>query len=303
MKVLMVSKALVVGMYQRKLEELAALPDVQLTVAVPPYWREKAQEMRLERSFDRGYQLKVTPMRFNGHYHVHYYPQLDALLDAVRPDILHFDEEPYNLSTWLALRAARHRRIPLVFYSWQNIMQRYPPPFRWLESDVLNHSALGLAGSSDAATVLREKGFAGPIEVVPQFGIDPELFTPPAVDITKDGPLLVGFVGRLVEGKGLQILLRALADIPQDWQLDVIGTGPTRDEQQALARSLGIEARVRFLGQLPSTEMPARVRQFDLLVAPSLTTKRWKEQFGRMLVEAMACEVPVIGSDSGEIPG
>ena len=44
------------------------------------------------------------------------------------------------------------------------------------------------------------------------------------------------------------------------------------------------------------------MRRFDVLVGPSLTTPRWKEQFGRMLVEAMACGVPVIGSDSGEIP-
>jgi glycosyltransferase involved in cell wall biosynthesis len=48
--------------------------------------------------------------------------------------------------------------------------------------------------------------------------------------------------------------------------------------------------------------MPAIMRRFDVLVGPSLTTPRWKEQFGRMLVEAMACGVPVIGSDSGEIP-
>ncbi len=48
--------------------------------------------------------------------------------------------------------------------------------------------------------------------------------------------------------------------------------------------------------------MPDQLRRMDLLVLPSLTRPNWKEQFGRVLMEAMACQVPVLGSDSGEIP-
>ena len=53
---------------------------------------------------------------------------------------------------------------------------------------------------------------------------------------------------------------------------------------------------------MPSTEVPAVLRALDVLVLPSLTTPSWKEQFGRVLQEAMACAIPVVGSDSGEIP-
>src|SRR5690242_8688263 len=120
MKVLMISKALVVGAYQRKLEEIARLPGIELTVGVPPYWREGTHELHLERSYCDGYSLQVTPMRFNGRYHLHYYPQLGKLLDRVQPDFLHFDEEAYNLSTWMALRLASARGIPIAFYTWQN---------------------------------------------------------------------------------------------------------------------------------------------------------------------------------------
>ena len=178
MRVLMVSKALVVGAYQRKLEELAALPGIELSVAVPPSWREQGHEMRLTRSYTEGYSLLETPIRLNGHYHVHYYPELPALLDRLRPDVLHIDEEPYNLATWLAIRAAERRGILSLFYAWQNILQRYPPPFRWLEADVLRRAALGIAGNKDGAEVLRAKGYAGPMRVIRQFGIDPELFRP-----------------------------------------------------------------------------------------------------------------------------
>ena len=59
---------------------------------------------------------------------------------------------------------------------------------------------------------------------------------------------------------------------------------------------------MRWLGKLPSLAMPDFLRSLDVLVLPSRTMPNWKEQFGRVLVEAMACETPVIGSDSGEIP-
>jgi glycosyltransferase involved in cell wall biosynthesis len=66
---------------------------------------------------------------------------------------------------------------------------------------------------------------------------------------------------------------------------------------------LDIGERVEFRGQLPSADLPAEYHRFDTLVLPSLTRANWKEQFGRVLVEAMASGVPVIGSDSGAIPG
>jgi glycosyltransferase involved in cell wall biosynthesis len=303
MKILMVSKALVVGTYQGKLEAIASQSGVELTVAVPPFWREKGHDWRLERSFNQGYDLKVLAMRFNGHYHYHYYPQLTRLLDQVRPDLLHFDEEAYNLSTWLALHAARQRGIPMVFFTWQNIPRRYPPPFGWMERTVLGGAAMCLAGSADAAEIVRDKGFKGPIEVIPQFGTDPTLFQPgPGFADNTERPFTVGFVGRLIPAKGLTLLIDALAGMRADWKLAVVGSGPERETAAAHARGLGVAERVQFLGQIPSTAMPEVLRGFDVLAGPSVTTPRWKEQFGRMLVEAMACGVPVIGSDSGEIP-
>ena len=106
MRILMLSKALVVGAYQKKAEELAALPSVELTVAVPPLWREPGVGAQaLERRFTRGYALEVLPIRFNGRHHIHYYPSLGRLVARLRPDVFHIDEESFNLATFLALRA------------------------------------------------------------------------------------------------------------------------------------------------------------------------------------------------------
>src|ERR671933_2077943 len=311
MRVLMISKALVVGAYQRKAEDLARLPGVSLVVAVPPYWREGRHRLELERAYLAGYELVVLPMMLNGHYHVHFDRRLAALMDVVAPDVIHIDEGQYNVATFLALRAAVRRGIPALFFTWQNIAQRYPPPFSLMERYTFAHAAHAIAGNAAAADILRAKGYRGPLAVIPQFGVDPDLFAPRATQVpgcpqhgepSRNPTFVIGFVGRLVAAKGLCVLLEALAGLDGAWELRVVGTGEARAQAEALAGRLGIAQHVVFMGQQPSTAMPAIMRQFDVLVGPSLTTPRWKEQFGRMLVEAMACGVPVIGATSGEIP-
>lgn len=303
-RVLILTKALVVGAYQRKAEELAKLPGMDLTVAVPPYWREGAHRIQLERAYLAGYKLVVLPMVLNGRYHVHFYRRLGALLDAVQPDVFHIDEEQHNLATYQGMRLAAARAIPALFYTWQNIDQRYPPPFSFFERYNLRHAAYAMAGNADAAAIVRDKGYKGPVAVIPQFGVDPELFHL-RDSIERDGPFVIGFVagaGRLIAAKGLHVLLDALGGLPGEWELRVVGTGEAREPAEEQAQRLGISSKTTFLGTQPSTAMPDVIRSFDLLVGPSLTTAHWKEQFGRMLVEAMSCGVPVIGSSSGEIP-
>jgi glycosyltransferase involved in cell wall biosynthesis len=84
--------------------------------------------------------------------------------------------------------------------------------------------------------------------------------------------------------------------------LRILGDGPERSRLERLAGKLGIAHQVEFLGRVPSTDAPQYYRQLDIFVLPSLSRPNWVEQFGRVLVEAMACGVPVVGSASGEIP-
>jgi glycosyltransferase involved in cell wall biosynthesis len=106
----------------------------------------------------------------------------------------------------------------------------------------------------------------------------------------------------LAEVKGVQVLLRALTGLDGDWRLAVAGDGDYRSDLEAMAASLQLADRVSFLGPVSSTEVPDVLRTLDALALPSLTTPTWREQFGRIIIEAMACGVAVVGSDSGEIP-
>lgn len=310
----MLSKAVVVAAYQRKLEELARLPGVELVVLAPPVWRDSRGETRLERVYAAGYDLMTTPIALNGHFHTHFYPRIGQALAAARPDLIHVDEEPYNLATWQALRwAARHSR-PALFFTWQNLPRRYPPPFSWIERYSYRHSAHAIAGNQEAHQVLLAKGYRGPVTVIPQFGIDPQLFDraaqPPLAPPSMQHRLTVGYAGGLVPEKGIDTLLHALAACQQGrggvteqpCRLLLAGGGPQQADLERLAVQLDLGQHVIFLGRVGSTDMPAFFASIDVLVVPSRTTPTWKEQFGRVLVEAMACQTPVIGSDSGEIP-
>lgn len=305
MRVLMISKACVVGAYQRKLEEIAAHNDIELTVAVPPEWRDERGVLKLERTYTNGYRLVVEPIALNGSFHLHFYPQLAKRFAEVKPDIVHIDEEPYNLATWHALRLARRHRARALFFSWQNLSRRYPFPFSAMEADVLRHADYAICGNHDSEKAWRAKGYCGPISVTPQFGVDENLYSlphPPTPSPERRGGFTIAYAGRFVPEKGVDILIRAAAQLDGDYRLALIGAGPRQSALQQLAAECGVGSRLTIRPWMPSTEFPNFLHSIDALVLPSITQSNWKEQFGRVLVEAMACGVPVVGSACGEIP-
>jgi glycosyltransferase involved in cell wall biosynthesis len=329
MRILMLSKALVVGAYQKKAEELARLPGVELTVAVPPLWREPGVgPQALERRFTQGYALEVLPIRFNGRHHVHYYPALERLVARLRPDVFHIDEESFNLATFLAMHAGLRHGARCCFYNWATIDRWYPPPFAFFERYAFRHAAHAIAGAEDAATIIRRHGYGGPISVLPQFGVDPGLFSPTTdhrppttarQEQTNHQPMttdhqsiivgrqssvvgrhfVIGYLGRLVPQKGVLDLVEALPLLPPHARLRLVGEGVLRPQILARAAELGVSAQVELIPW--TNDVPAELRKLDVLALPSHSTPTWKEQFGRVLIEAMSCGVPVVGSSSGEI--
>jgi len=301
LRVTLISKACILGAYQTKLEQIAGHDDIELSVVVPPYWIENGNRLDLERSHTRGYDLVVSPLAFNGRYHLHFYPRLSSVLRQTQPDICHIDEEPYNMATYLAARAARRGGAKCLFFSWQNIMRRYPLPFAAMERAVYRWASCAIAGNQDALAVLRSKGYDGGAKVIPQFGVDPSLFRPHQ---SRSGtrPFTIGFAGRFVPEKGLDTLIDAVENLGGEWRLLLIGDGPLRGHiEERLSRG-GLDARTTSLSRVPSTDMPRHLGAMDVLVLPSIDQPNWREQFGRILIEAMACETPVIGSQAGEIP-
>jgi glycosyltransferase involved in cell wall biosynthesis len=299
MKLLYVSKALVVAAYRDKVRELARHADV--VAVIPERWRPHPEPVR-------NGEVLPWPVWLPGRPHFHLYHGVRGLLDRVRPDLVHIDEEPYSAVTWQLVRACRARRLPALFFTWQSIPKALPPPFAAMRSHVFHSVAGAIAGTERAGQGLRQLGYAGPLQVVPQFGVDVTRFAPrPDLRAERraalgigDGEFVVGFAGRLVPEKGGAVLVDALHDLPAA-RLVVAGEGPERRRLERAARAQ-LNGRVRFEPWQGSLAMPAWLSALDALAVPSLTTRGWEEQFGRILIEAMACGVPVVGSDSGEIP-
>jgi len=309
----MISKALVVGTYQKKLEEIGSFDDIDLTVVVPPHW----EGLPLEKVHTSGYRLVVTDMALNGRFHLHYYPRLKQIILNNGVDIIHIDEEPYNFATFHAMTLAQKHEIKTVVFTWQNLKRRYPPPFSWMERYVINHADALLVGNREAEKVWREKGYTGLMRQIPQFGVDPTIFyrhqqvrrtSKPSVILQRSArrpsqpSLTIGYVGRLVREKGVDILLQAAAQLVGPWDVKILGSGSDRSRLERMAQRLGISARVKFDEWLPSTLLPNYLSSLDVLVLPSISRPNWKEQFGRVLIEAMACEVVTVGARSGAIP-
>jgi glycosyltransferase involved in cell wall biosynthesis len=301
MKVVILSKALVVGVYQKKCEEIAAL-GVDLLALVPSSWREpRVGVTKLDPRFTSGYRLQTLPIVLNGRHHLHFYRKLSAVLARERPDVLHIDEESFNLATFQAMRAGVAVGARCCFYNYANIERFYPPPFNLFERYTFRHAAHAIACNHEAATIIRRHGYRGPLSIIPQFGVDPVLFAPAAAR-PDNLTFTVGYLGRLVPEKGLLDLVEALLDTPPHIRLMLVGDGSQRPAIERRVTELSLAERVNILPAVNSAQVPETLCSFDMLVLPSRTRPNWKEQFGRVLVEAMSCGVPVLGSSSGEIP-
>src|SRR5271156_6635948 len=225
-----------------------------------------------------------------------------------RWDLVHCWEEPYVIAGGqVALLSPAASK--LVFYTFQNIAKRYAPPFSTIERMCAERSAGWLAsGETVAQTQLERCWSRRPCRVMP-LGVDIEMFRPDAVrgramrarlGWNDEGPPVVGFLGRFIEAKGLELLMRLLDETESPWRALFVGGGPGEAALREWASRHG--DRVRIAGGVPHDRVPEHLNAMDLLLAPSQTTARWREQFGRMLIEAFACGVPVLASDSGEIP-
>ncbi len=305
MRVAIVSKTFVAESSQRLLERIAAHPDVELTLITPSEWRnDDGRTLPFVPTYTQGYSVRSLPVVFNGRYHFYVYRGLSAAMRELRPDIVHVDEEPYNPAGAQAQRAALAVGAKSIFVVLQNLYKEYPFPYSALEQYNYSHTAHVIAVNAAAGEVARRKGYEGPLSVFTVYGIDPALYQPaprreprPSSDT-----FIIGYLGRLTLYTGTGLLIEALAGMPAHARLRFIGAGPDEAELRRLAGVHGIAERVEFRAAVPTNQVPAALAEVDALAAPSLTQANWMEQFGRVLIEAMACATPVVGSDSGEIP-
>jgi len=279
--------------------------DIDLQVVTAREWREA--EVDVKGTPDDQFPVAIVRTLFSKHVQLFAWnpTAIVNVLRRHRPHLIDLNHEPFSvgcaqmltLCNWFAPRAA------ILLQTAQNIYRQYPPPFRWSEKHAFRRVDAAYACSETTREVMRSKGFEKPMAIIP-FGVDTRMFaSAPATNRTANEPLTVAYVGRMLPGKGLNILAEALPQLRStNWKLLVVGDGPERPAFERQLRELGVIDRVQFVGAISYDDVPATFKQIDMLVMPTQTTSRIREQFGRVLVEAMASGVPVIGSTSGAIP-
>lgn len=309
MRVLLISHTYFPAHYRGKLRWLATQGGVELTLAALPTLGLASGRVLAFEAVPEPFAVRLLhPLAFRDHNILRLYRpwQMAALLRQVRPDIVHVEAEPHSLSLALMAGLKPHYNYRLAAFTWENIRRPGRPPTGWQEASVMRRVDWMLAGNSEAAGVLRWRGYSGPVSVVPQVGVNPVHFAEPAplptIYTSAGDQPRIGFVGRLVPQKGVLDLLSAFVPLAGKASLLYVGEGPLDSTLRARAKEAGVEDRVTLAGQVPYRDMPAYLKGLDVLVLPSRTTPVWKEQFGHVLAEAMLAGVAVVGSDSGAIP-
>lgn len=244
---------------------------------------------------------------------------LRGLLSVMRStphDLILVESEPWGWIRWQVWLYKKWlgSRAPVFDFSWENFERPGWKGWilRWFYRAVAITSSGVIAGNKAAAAIFEKAGMPpGKVLVSPQLGVDAELFAP--VDSRTKEVLrekcgigttvkLAGFCGRFLEEKGLRTLLRSVAmqrESDPALELVLLGDGPLigwlREEQ-------GTRPWLHLLPPCTHAGVPEFLQMLDVFVLPSETSGHWQEQFGHVLIEAMSCGVPVVGSDCGAIP-
>jgi glycosyltransferase involved in cell wall biosynthesis len=309
LRVLVVGFAYIIGVYQSKLKAIQDTGYIDVAWLAPLKWNMRSWKriIQLEKKFMgiRIYPVNISFLNgINGGYLYPLMPTLRAI-NNFKPDILHYEQEAFSLSAFQMALLARLLKIPFTIFCWENVEKSLPFYRRWTTRYVLETARIIVAGSNEAGEILRKWGYKRRITVMPQIGVDTNLFFPqhkPRLDRV----FTIGYFGRLVPEKGVDLLFDAARYLIQnDIRLHIIicGSGSNEAELRSYAEVSRIGDNISWLGPIKHEEIPGVLVQTDVVVLPSRTLPGvWKEQFGHILIEAMAMGIPVIGSNSGAIP-
>jgi glycosyltransferase involved in cell wall biosynthesis len=295
LRVLTIAHNAVAASNRARTDALRQIPGVEVQLITPAWWYEEG--CRIDAAGDTDWRIGRTVFTGNGTRHI-YLSGLAGLIRRCQPDVLDLYEEPFSL---VALQTTLMRelfapRAALVFYSAVNVEREWRWPYRAIERLVLRRADAAHAPNADVPRILRRKGMRDqPIAVVP-LGVEVERFaSAQPMDLSYVPAPRVGFIGRFEPVKGIDVLVDAFGRLRTRASLVAVGDGPQRDHlnHQSVYR----------LPPLAYEQVPSLLKALDVVVLPSVTIlPLHREQFGRVLVEAMAAGVPVIGSSSGAIP-
>lgn len=321
-KLLVISTHLANAQYQVRWQKLAEQFPVQVRILVPRQWRSTYYEGK-EEVFspqpvkDGNFEVRPVATSNDSQWWTYTIKGFRQELTDFAPDVIFciHDETMSQLQQTLICRSLYMPKAKVMFFSThalmglgqaRNPLRNLAGYLRWMFVRA-NADAVGVH-YPDQADTFRSRGFKGKVYVQTQVGIDPGLFHPDTALRHSMRERLglkgftIGFAGRMREEKGIFDLLNACAQRPFDGQLLFVGDGPQCQRAREMAAELGLGDRAIFTGKVPAKDVPHYMCAMDAFFTGSLSRRSWIDTFPNAIAQAMACRVPVIGSNSGAIP-
>jgi glycosyltransferase involved in cell wall biosynthesis len=305
---LVFSHAAVLDVNRSVFKELAQVADVPVHMIVPTKWQgDLIQDLKFESQTEtKNFTVRPFPVLFSGNGSVFFYRSLFKEMRSMKPLHVFVDEEPWSIAALQAFET--FKTSPRSFFTKQNLYKALPPPFGAIQNRIFNESSHAYSIADEVTDVLRKKGYQKDIRYLPH-SYDPDLFKILGEEEKRSKKIKLGihpdqkvvsYFGRLTEEKGIKDFLQATKGLESECSILIVGNGPLenliREEKEKFKGTFV------FLPAIPHHEVGKILGLSDILVLPSRTTPNWKEQFGRILVEALACGSALVGSNSGEIP-
>jgi glycosyltransferase involved in cell wall biosynthesis len=321
-RVLIINSMFVNALYRRCADELGRLPGIELTVLTTESWVMNGKLMPLDPvAADAPYRFIAGAARWKGKENRGFYT--DGIAQAFRsanPEVIYLMEEPFSIfaTQILAVKRMICPDVPVVFFTWNNLSLRqydYRPSIAYRNLARLNLRSLdhALTANTDGVDVLREFGYERPAQTV-GYGVDTERYSEEdkkRVNKLRNsfgieaGDRVIGYVGRLLHMKGIDLLIESFETLAAEdptVKLLLIGSGEAEQAISSRIDAARLRHRVVRVPVVPHSAVPDHMHLLEILVLPSRRVGMWAEQFGRVMVEAMAAGKIVVGSTSGAIP-
>lgn len=315
-KIVIVSHALVQEVARRRWKILAEEYPYEVHLLVPEYWEStwfgKKVEFNVDEIHEGRFHVHPMPVTDAKNWGRYFFKSIDAKLRKINPELIYVIHEE---SIWMHLQVSFYRSLwarnaKVVFFS----MNGRGVPKKWLHQRLLWWN---VSRYTDAALVhypgclhsLRSAGYKKPIYMQTQIGVDEELFTPmPEVRVRIRNTLnagnmfVVGYTGRLTQDKGVDDLVEVFPSLGDHCYLLLVGNGDLKESIEKKASREGWKDRLHITNYLPQEQVPAFMNAMDVFVLGSKTTSHWIDTFPLVTVQAQACGIPVIASDSASLP-
>lgn len=325
MKILAISWASCTSINREIFRSIAKENDVVVKVVIPKETNSSAMNLHCD-SFDNEnidiVSLDITSSnpRFNR------YLNINDVLNEFQPDIIYHEDDPISIQAIQYGIWCYFNKKNLVCRTTQNTPIEYGPEIKrlgMLKGIIYTTLKIGLYKTSskfinhvftinnDGLSIYKSLGFKN-VSKIP-LGMDEDIFKIDEISrnnirnkLKVDG-IVFSYIGRMIEGKGIHVLLEALSNIKHyKWtlMLDNFERYTKNNYHHKIVKLIDkfkLEKRIVFF-DANHREISKYMNASDVVIVPSITTSKFKEQYGRVAPESMACGCLVITSNSGALP-